>query len=138
MCFTSLIYLVDFISAGNYSRVLPCIAIISVVFVPKILSLLNFEFNEDEKLAYFIFIFIVHFLGAVVNCYDKIWFFDIIAHALSGVVSLIFGLKLLKQENKKFKLSLINIIFLTSFCFLIAGGWEIIEFIGDKLLNANF
>ena len=42
------------------------------------------------------------------------------------------------MNNKEIKINLFNIIFLFGFCFLVAGSWEIIEFIGDKLLKTNF
>ena len=49
-----------------------------------------------------------------------------------------FGIKLLKLNNKEIKLNIFNIIFLLSFCFLISSGWEIIEFLGDCIFKSNF
>lgn len=138
MIITSLIYLANNIIIGAYSRILPCITIILVLLVPKILAKINFQLTENEETLYYIFIFIAHFLGAVVNFYDKIWFFDLVSHTLSGIISFVFGLKILQLNNKEIKLNVFNIIFLLSFCFLISGGWEIIEFLGDKLFKSNF
>ena len=116
MTITSIMYLVNNISIGAYSRILPCVAIIPVILIPKMLNKLNFKLTDTEETLYYLFIFIAHFLGAVVNCYDKIWFFDILAHTLSGML----------------------IIFLLRFCFLISSGWEIIEFLGDCIFKSNF
>lgn len=138
MTITSIMYLVNNISIGAYSRILPCVAIIPVILIPKMLNKLNFKLTDTEETLYYLFIFIAHFLGAVVNCYDKIWFFAILAHTLSGMLAFMFGIKLLKLNNKEIKLNIFNIIFLLSFCFLISSGWEIIEFLGDCIFKSNF
>lgn len=138
MSTTTLVYLINNINIKAYFRILPCITIFPILLIPKILNKLNFKLTEIEETLYYIFIFIAHFLGAIVNCYAKIWIFDLLAHTLSGILSFILGLKILKMNNKEIKINLFNIIFLFGFCFLVAGSWEIIEFIGDKLLKTNF
>lgn len=138
MSITSIMYLINNISIREYSKILSCILIIPLILIPKLLNRLNFKLTENEKTLYYLFIFIAYFFGTVVNCCDKICFFDILVNILSGFIYFMFGLKILKTNNKKIEVNLFNMIFLLSFCFFITGCLEIIEFFGDMLFKTNF
>ena len=62
MTITSIMYLVNNISIGAYSRILPCVAIIPVILIPKMLNKLNFKLTDTEETLYYLFIFLAHFL----------------------------------------------------------------------------
>jgi uncharacterized membrane protein YjdF len=123
---------------GDYSRVFSYISILIVVLIPLILRKTRFKLSEENKLVLNSFIFIADFLGCIANLYNKIWWFDLMAHYLSGVFTFMTAIFILKRLNKyDARNILFNLLFIFGIVFLCAGLWEIAEFSCDYLLNTN-
>lgn len=116
---------------GNYWLIFGCLVFTMFSFFIR-------KYNNNLEFVYLLFIFIAYVLGYVLDYYNKIYFFDSIAHSLFGLVSGIFSLPLLK----KFKIyncinNFFNIIFIAIFTLSMASVWEIIEFVIDKIFLSN-
>ena len=81
------------------------------------------------------------YLGSLMRWYDRIEWWDILMHALSGVLFTYLGMTLMREINDKTTKANIHpaIYLLFGFCFTLAIGvvWEITEFSADKLVGAN-
>lgn len=77
--------------------------------------------------------------GSYLGLFDKLWYYDIIMHVLSGVVSAVFGYDFaVILQRKKGKCSVIlAAMFGLMFAMSIACGWEIYEFLMDYLHGTN-
>lgn len=79
-----------------------------------------------------------HFLGATVELYNEFTYYDKITHALSGVLTALLAMLLLKQlgmydENKIF----FNILFIISVTLSVAVCWEFFEYFGNILFGGD-
>ena len=83
--------------------------------------------SEGFSFMYIIFIFMAHYLGVIEGFYNKFPGYDKIVHTLSGALTAYIAYLILK--NKKTNDTIFNIIFMISFTFMVAGMWEIFEFI---------
>ena len=125
--------------AGSYDRLACSLSIILVLLVPKILrKLFKLKISEYMELVYIIFVILAHFIGSVVNLYNTTSWYDLFAHFISGVLTAILSVIIMKwlgvynKKNKGF-----NIIFMVSFVLMIACIWEFIEFSGDNIFGLN-
>lgn len=77
--------------------------------------------------------------GSYLELFDKLWFYDIIMHLLSGVVCAVFGYDFaFILQRKKGQCSIIlAAMFGLMFAMSIACGWEIYEFLMDYLHGTN-
>lgn len=77
--------------------------------------------------------------GSYLELFDKIWFYDIGMHCLSGVVSTVFAFDFaFILQRKKGQCSIIlAAMFGLMFAMSIAVGWEIYEFLMDTLHGTN-
>lgn len=77
--------------------------------------------------------------GSYIGLFDKIWFYDIIMHILSGMVSAVFAYDFaFILQRKKGKCSIILAsMFALMFAMSIACGWEIYEFLMDYCHGTN-
>ena len=117
-------------STGSYDRLLPSLSIILVLFLPRIFNkLLNTKINSQMEFIYIIFIFVSQFLGSVINLFNNIWWYDLLTHFISGILTAILALYVMewcgisKAKNKWFTL-----LFMTCFTLMIASLWEFVEF----------
>lgn len=121
---------------NNIGLVLKDISIIFTITLPFILQkLFNFKISKELVLFYVIFVFIAHFLGAVLELYNYIPNFDKLVHTVSGVLTAIIGLVILKKykiRNMKF-----TIIFMISFSVCIAGCWEMFEYSANIIFGGD-
>ncbi len=111
---------------------------IPLVLVPvlfeKVLKLEDFD-----KFIYYLFIFLAYLLGCVFDLYNITWWYDLVMHTTSGVVTGYLGVFILRilgfyQKKKVF----FNFLFCISFVLAIAGLWEIVEFLADRVAGTNF
>lgn len=126
------------ITDNNYSRIVTYICMFPVLLVPYILNKTKLKLNETNILVFNIFVFMAQFLGCVVNLYSKVSWYDLFMHFVSGILSFltaIFILRRISNYNKKHLF--FNLLFIFGFVFLIAGLWEIMEFTVDTLFNFN-
>lgn len=126
----SVCYAVKDFNYGAYDRLFASLSIIFVLLIPKILNkIFKIKISDALQLVYILFIILVQFLGSVVNLYSKIWWYDLFAHFLSGILTSILALiimdyfKMYNDKNKYF-----NILFIICFTLMIASIWEFLEF----------
>ena len=107
---------------------------ISVIYILQ--KIFKFKISDSLNFIYIIFIFMAHFLGVVVNLYDKIYWFDKFVHFLSGIitsfVSLYVIIKFKKNDNIKF-----TIIYIIAFSLMCASLWEIFEYLSSYYFNVD-
>lgn len=113
--------------------------LLTIGLIPLLLlSFLIRKYNKNLELIYLIFVFFSYILGFSYDLYNKIYYFDALAHSLFGIVASIYALPLLnilKKYNNKNKL--FNVIFILIITLSLASFWEIIEFTIDKIFNSN-
>lgn len=114
-------------------------SIIITITAPYIIEkLFKKEIPLGVKTFCIIFIFLAQFLGATVELYNKIAYFDKFVHWLSGVITALLSLTVLNYMslyNKKRKL--FNIIWMISITLAIAAGWEVFEYCANILFGGD-
>lgn len=132
-------FFVKDINIGQNDRLASDITVPLVLLLPRIFKrILKLNINDEMELIYIIFIVLAHFLGSVVNLYKYIWWYDLFAHFLSGMLTSILALVIMnwmgvyKEKNVTF-----NIIFIISFTLMVASIWEFFEYGADTLLKLN-
>ena len=119
----------------NIAWVLKDLSIILTITAPYIFEkIFKKNITEGLKLVWIIFIFLAHFLGVINHFYDKYYYFDKIAHTMSGILSGYVAILIL---NNKIKNSNINFLFVLSFSALCAVSWEIFEFTCNILVGGD-
>ena len=107
---------------------------ISALYI--IQRIFKFKISDSLNFIYILFIFMAHFLGVVINLYDKIYWFDKFVHFLSGIitsfVSLYVIIKFKKDGNIKF-----TIIYIIAFSLMCASLWEIFEYTSSYYFNVD-
>lgn len=141
LCFVASIYSIYLVFAyeSNIYSILIKLSIIPVIFLPTIVEkIFKIKINTYLVFIYTVFIFIAHFLGSIVNFYHQIYWYDSFAHFISGIVVgfvATYLLVILKKYDKK--TILFNILFILGISFMVAGLWEMFEFISDKIFNKD-
>lgn len=112
-----------------------------LVFLPRILEdRWGIKFIPEFHIAIIVFIYAGLFLGEVRGYYTKIWWWDSVLHAFSGVALGFAGFLILYilYKSGKFRASFKLLAFF-AFLFAVALGalWEIFEFGADSLFGAN-
>lgn len=135
----SICFFVKDLNIGANDRLLSDITVPLVFLLPRIFSkIFKFKITDNMEFVYVIFIILAHFVGSVVNLYNKVWWYDLFAHFLSGILTAILSLVImnfLKVYNDKNKL--FNVIFVISFTLMIASLWEFLEYGADTFLKMN-
>ena len=135
----SLCFFIKDINQGHNDRLLADISIILVLLLPKIIrKITKDKITPMLELIYIIFMFLAHFVGSIVNLYNITWWYDLFAHFLSGILTAILSLIVLKWFNMySSKNKLFNVIFIIAFALMIASLWEFCEFSADKFGGLN-
>lgn len=123
----------------NLGDILLTLSPILIVLVPFLLKkLFKLEIGEGLHFTYLVFVFLALFLGSFYGFYDLVPGFDKFVHFLSGILSAMIGIIILKQLNavKENKI-LFNILFVIFFAVFIAVMWEFFEFTSDKLFQRD-
>ena len=125
-------------AAGNFSRLESSIAVIPLIFAGDILKKLGVRTSAIIEIIFLIFLFISSILGSLFHFYEFEDYFDKIAHLLSGIVTAIVGIIMLKKWRIKSKHQLsFDIILMNILSLAIASAWEIYEFVASKALNSD-
>lgn len=110
--------------------------IITISALYIIQKIFKIKISEGINFIYIIFIFMAHFLGVTCEFYNKIYWFDKFTHFLSGIVSgfaaIFILIKLKKNKNLFF-----DILFIISFSMMIAGIWEIFEYLSSYYFHLD-
>ena len=127
------------LNTGSYDRLLGDITVPLVLLIPRIAGkMFKIKITSAMELVYVLFIILAQFVGSVVNLYNKVWWYDLFAHFLSGVLTSVLSLVVLnwfgvyKEKNKWF-----NFLFIISFTLMIASIWEFMEFGADTFFGMN-
>lgn len=120
-------------------RVYVSLAIFPCLIVPWVIKkVLKYEMTEYLTFIYFLFILISVVLGSIEYLYASIWWFDLLAHGISGVLSALVAIILLRHfhllEKKR---TLFIPLFMISFVIAIAGFWEMYEFTTDSITGED-
>ena len=127
------------LNAGSYDRILGDVTVPFVLLIPRIMGkIFKIKITSAMELVYVLFIILAQFLGSVVNLYNKVWWYDLFAHFLSGILTSVLSLVVLNwfgvynRKNKWF-----NFLFIISFTLMIASIWEFMEFGTDTFFGMN-
>ncbi len=124
---------VVFTKDKTVGSVLKDLAILITITLPYIVRKI-WKVKLDDKLEfiYILFVFSAHFLGAVIELYNKIDCFDKINHTLSGILTSFGALFLLHIGGKyKPKNKIFNIASMLCFTLAVAACWEIFEYLAN-------
>ena len=104
------------------------------VIIPDVLSKFKISIKTNIELLYLILVFLSFTLGRIYNLYETIKWYDTLVHFMSGKLTFLFGLIILKNYNKNIKF---NIIFSIMMTITLATIWELTEFGIDKIFNMD-
>lgn len=110
--------------------------IITINLIYIINKLFNTKINEKINTIYIIFIFLAHFLGVILQFYDKIYWFDKFVHWLSGCLTTMVAIISINKIKLNKKI-LFNILFSISFTMLIASMWEMFEYLSSVFFDVD-
>lgn len=127
----------NYLINGEALRSFSGLSILLTLSLPLILNKTKYNFNDIDKLFYYSFIFVAHFLGSVIGFYKYISWFDLFAHFISGILTFYIAYYILEKNKVKIDNPFILILYFLGFISLVAISWEIVEFSGDILFNSN-
>ena len=108
------------------------------LFAPLMVEkLFKLKMSYSSLIVFECFVIYTIFIGSMWDIYNKVTFYDVVAHTFSGVLFAFIGYEFFTASGKN-KVEMIW-VFLVVFCFACACGavWEIIEFVGDALVDGN-
>jgi len=108
------------------------------IFAPLVVEkLFKLKMKYTSLIVFECFVMYTIFMGSMWNIYNKLPFYDVLAHTFSGVLFAFIGYEFFTNTGKN-KVELMW-VFLVIFCFACSCGavWEIIEFVGDALVDGN-
>ena len=108
--------------------------ILSIFLSVNVIKIINIKHKtkDEVNLVYIIFILLAHFIGVILNFYDKFLYYDKFIHFLFGVVCSYIIYKETKIDKFIFKILLIIII--TMF---LATMWEVYEYIASIIFKID-
>lgn len=122
---------------NNYDRMVIAALLYPTMFIPYLLDKTKYRISYKYKFLYSLFMFFGYFLGSIINLYDKIFWYDLFVHAMSGVFTLILAYYILNNSKSKNTNGVIKFLYCIGFVALVAVSWEIIEFIVDNVFSLN-
>lgn len=132
-----------YFALGRYEDLFVLILTLLLTFYPNILEKrFRVYLPSSFQIAITLFIFAAQYLGELHGFYDKIWWWDIMLHSISGfilgIVGFMFVYLLNQQYDKNVNLSPFFIV-LFAFCFAVTIGviWEFYEFGMDRIFGFN-
>lgn len=123
----------------NLSKILMILCIFPLIMLPYLLDKIKwYHMNEFFIFFYYLFILLALVMGSILKLYYQIWWFDLLAHFSSGVLSSIVAHIILEKSHllRKDK-RLFNFIFIILFTIAIAACWEYFEFFCDKISGGD-
>ena len=101
-------------------------------------KVLKINISSCLETIFIVFVFLAQFLGSCVNLYDQVFWYDIFTHFLSGIFSGLIALEIFEIFKKDIKKDVwFYIIFIFGIVFIVAGCWEFLEFLIDKVTGSN-
>jgi len=116
-----------------------CVPTFFSFYLPGILAKnLSVRLPTEFQFILSIFLYSAFFLGEVHNFYHRLWWWDVMLHAIAGVILGFAGFLILYTlYSQKRLISSAFTLALFSFCFALALGalWEIFEFTMDQVFK---
>lgn len=141
LCFVAIIgsFYVIITKDDSIGVILKDLAIIITIPLLYILErIFKLRISEYLKFIYILFIFGAHFLGATIELYNHVKYFDKLIHTLSGILTAFASLALLSLSKKYDNRSKIfNILWMISFSLAVAACWEIFEYGANILFGGD-
>ena len=133
--------IVDLASATQTS-VIPLverILAIALLFLPLYLRFIfKIQFPRTATSLFYLFLFLSIYLGSYVELYDILWWWDILIHALAGLLLGFLAMFLVNHLAKKGANSPVYIfLFVLCFSMSLTALWEIFEFMIDEIFNMD-
>lgn len=128
-----IIFMIKYAINKDLSRVIISATLPLLLYIPNIIKI-----NEHLKFIYIIYLFLLLVLGCIFKLYEKIYFYDSIAHFIFGFAGSIIALYILKKSKKYDRKSLIfNIFYILILTLAASALWEIFEFINSIIFNLD-
>lgn len=110
------------------------LCIFPLIMVPYILDKIKLlKFNDVLVFFYYAFLLLALVMGGCLGFYYRIWWFDLLCHFISGLLTSQVAFILLdKNDLIKKKYKWFSFFFIIIFSICIAGCWEFLEFTIDK------
>lgn len=123
----------------NGDRLATCLVLFPILYFPWFLRKVGkIEINPVLELIYLIFVALAQFLGSVINLYNKVWWYDLFSHTISGwLTSLLALFFLVRMNHYQEKHLVFNITYILGIGLLVAGLWEFFEYGSDVLTGSN-
>lgn len=135
---TSICLGVYYINTGKIDRLGACFTIPLVFMLPKIANkLFKVNISVDLEFTYILFVIAAQFFGSVIYLYNSIWWYDLLCHFVSGILTSVLALNILSFFDIKPKKKIFNYIFIICFTISIAAIWEYLECLIDFLFKTN-
>lgn len=116
--------------------VLKDLSIVFTISVPYLVKrVFKVDVNEGFITCWIVFIFMAHYLGVILGCYNLWEGFDKVTHTISGFLTAYVAMLIL--EYKKNRDKLFGVLFMVSFTWLCAGMWEVFEFTCNALFGGD-
>lgn len=134
-----MIYMIISYDDIRLSKLLIILCILPLIMVPYLVDKIK-VYHMDEVLIFFYYLFLLLSLvmGSILNFYYKVWWFDLLVHFISGIVTGIVAFILLQKNrlvNKKYKW--LGFLFILLASIGIAAFWEYFEFTCDKIFHED-
>ncbi len=114
------------------------LSVIPIVLLPWLIKkIFHYELPEKIVFIYLVFTFLSLFLGSVMRFYGRFPWYDTFTHFLSGFVTSILALLIIKENKLESNPLWINILFIIGISLSIASLWEFFEFTCDKLFDKD-
>lgn len=133
-------YIWDRLSRGVTDRLAIGFAVIPVLLAPWLIKkILHYEMSEPLKFVYYLFTFCCVILGSVLNLYNipETRGFDKFTHFISGFLTSVVALLVLKLAHLKDQKLWFRVIFIILFSIAVAGVWEYFEFFSDMITGGD-
>ncbi len=103
------------------------------LFLAKVFKI---EFSPVLIATYITFVFLAHFIGSVIDTYDRVSLYDDFTHTIFGAVGALIAIYLFTSFNdyKQFKYRTMA-MFVFFFPLAFGAVWEIYEFAADEVLG---
>lgn len=128
---------------GQWINAFLVMAIMAVTLSPAVLGRrFGMDIPPEFQVLAVIFVFAALFLGEIQSYYARIWWWDVVLHASSGLLMGILGFLLVHVLNESERVHVhLRPRFVASFAFAFAVAvgtlWEIFEFAMDQLAGTN-
>ncbi|MDD3340944.1 MAG: DUF2238 domain-containing protein [Bacilli bacterium] len=133
-------YIYDRIRIGTTDRLLVAFTVIPILLGPYLIQkIFHYEMKEPLKFIYYLFTFCCVILGSVLNLYNlpQTRGFDKFTHFISGFLTSLVALLVLKKAQLKNKKTWFIVVFIILFSTAVAGIWEYFEFFCDKITGGD-